>query len=112
MYTPNVLLLAHSPLTCQYTLDGCAPPMSSTVLPAAVVNEVSIWKRNTALGSPLASRVSVPVTCSDEVDLYTPGPSAVPPISPDRKAVGTRLAAMSYAQIKLLMANSDTESSR
>ena len=59
--------------TCQNTLQAWAPPIKSTVLPDAVVRVEPAWKMNTALGSPSAFRVTVPVSPIDEVALYTPG---------------------------------------
>ena len=51
---------------CQNTLHGDAPLMRSTRLADAVVRPEPIWKTQTALGSPSASRVSVPVSPSVE----------------------------------------------
>jgi len=50
--------------TCQYTLQGEAPLISSTEALLAVVSVLPIWNTNTALASPLASRVSGPVSCA------------------------------------------------
>jgi hypothetical protein len=47
--------------TCQNTLHGEAPLIRATVLFDAVINVDPAWKMNTALGSPCASRVTVPV---------------------------------------------------
>jgi hypothetical protein len=47
--------------TCQYTLQGCAPLSSSTLLLDAVISVDCIWKMKTALGSPSPFSVSVPV---------------------------------------------------
>jgi hypothetical protein len=47
--------------TCQKTLHASAPLIRATVLADAVVNVLPIWKMKTALGSPWASRVTVPV---------------------------------------------------
>lgn len=55
--------------TCQKTLQAWAPPMRLTWLPDPVMRVEAIWKMKTALGSPWASRVSVPVFPSEEVDL-------------------------------------------
>ncbi len=52
--------------TCQYTLHGEAPLTRLTVLlSAAVVRVEPIWNTQTALGSPSASRVSVPVIAAE-----------------------------------------------
>ena len=48
--------------TCQKTLQGEAPLIRTTLLADAVVRVEPIWKIHTALGSPAASRVSVPVS--------------------------------------------------
>src|SRR5579864_2109031 len=59
-------------------------PLASTILaPDDVVSVEAIWKMNTALALPCASRVKVPVIASDDVDLYSPGASVSPPKSPD-----------------------------
>ncbi len=55
--------------TCQTTLHGCAPLMSMTWLPDAVVRVEATWNMKTALGSPCASSVSAPVSPTDDVDL-------------------------------------------
>lgn len=48
--------------TCQNTLHGEAPLIRATVLPDAVINVDPAWKMKTALGSPCASKVTVPVS--------------------------------------------------
>jgi len=48
--------------TCQKTLQDRAPLIRLTLLPEAVVSVDPIWNMNTALGSPWASRVKVPVS--------------------------------------------------
>ena len=48
--------------TCQKTLQGEAPLISSTELADAVVSVEPIMKTNCALASPWASRVSGPVS--------------------------------------------------
>ncbi len=47
--------------TCQYTLQACAPSVNATVLFEAVMRVSAIWKTHTAVGSPPASSVTVPV---------------------------------------------------
>src|ERR1035437_1491516 len=47
--------------TCQNTFAACAPFIRTTLLLAAVIKVDAAWKMNTALGSPWASNVSVPV---------------------------------------------------
>ena len=64
----NVPKVAELP-TCQNTLHARAPPMRATRLAVAVVSVDPAWKTKTALGSPCASRVSVPVSPSDEFEL-------------------------------------------
>ena len=54
--------------TCQKTLQAWAPPMRFTTLPDAVISVEPTWKTKTALGSPWASSVSVPVSPSAEED--------------------------------------------
>jgi len=74
--------------TCQYTLQGEAPLIRSTEALLAVVSVLPIWNTNTALASPLASRVSGPVSCAAVAKKYTPGMSVFPPRScPVRVAV-------------------------
>jgi hypothetical protein len=55
--------------TFQNTLHAWAPPISLTTLSEAVTSVEPAWKTNTALGSPLAFKVSVPVSCSVDVAL-------------------------------------------
>jgi hypothetical protein len=52
--------------TWKYTLHGEAPLINTTDEPLAVVSVLPIWNMKTALGSPSASSVSVPVSCADE----------------------------------------------
>ena len=59
--TPTVAELP----TCQYTLHGEAPLITSTDELLAVVSVLPIWNTKTALGSPWASRMSCPVSCAD-----------------------------------------------
>ena len=54
--------------TCQNTLHAWAPLIRATLLPEAVTRVEAIWKMNTALGSPWASSVTVPVRFGLEVD--------------------------------------------
>jgi hypothetical protein len=54
--------------TCQKTLQAWAPPMRFTTLPDAVIRADPAWNTKTASGSPLASRVSVPVSPSADPD--------------------------------------------
>jgi hypothetical protein len=51
--------------TCQNTLQSCPPLTICTTAALAVVSVVPIWKMKTAVGSPLASRVSVPVSWAE-----------------------------------------------
>lgn len=60
-----VSMVAELP-TCQNTLQACAPLMSETLLVVAVIRVDPILKMKTAFGSPLASRVTVPVRFSDD----------------------------------------------
>jgi hypothetical protein len=71
------------------------------------------WKMNTALGSPWASRVRVPVMANDVGVLYTPGVSVVPPswVGPANVVVGARPAASLYAIVKSDLAPHATASS-
>ena len=56
--TPTVAELP----TCQKTLQAWAPLMSATLLLVAVIRVEPAWKMKTVLGSPCASRVTVPVS--------------------------------------------------
>jgi hypothetical protein len=47
--------------TCQKTLQGSAPLMSSTLLPVAVTSVLVIWKMKTESGLLAPSSVTVPV---------------------------------------------------
>ncbi|PVE14044.1 hypothetical protein Y717_30650 [Streptomyces scopuliridis RB72] len=49
---------------CRYTSHGEAPLIRSTRLADAVVRPEPTWNTRTALGSPWASRVRVPVSPS------------------------------------------------
>lgn len=53
--------------TCQKTLQGEPPLITWTVDALAVVSVLPVLKIKTALALPWASRVSVPVSCADEV---------------------------------------------
>jgi hypothetical protein len=52
--------------TCQKTLHGWPPLVSSTDEPAAVVRVLPVRNTQTALGSPPASSVSVPVNWAED----------------------------------------------
>jgi hypothetical protein len=49
------------PVTCQKTWEAWAPLVSLTMLLSAVFRAALTWKMKTASGSPLPSRVRVPV---------------------------------------------------
>jgi hypothetical protein len=53
--------------TCQKTLQDCAPPLRTTLLPVAVVSVEPAWKIQTSLDEP--ERVSVPVRPSADAEL-------------------------------------------
>ena len=55
--------------TCQKMLHDWVPLMRLTLLPDAVVSVEPIWKMKTALGSPWALSVRVPVRPSEDADL-------------------------------------------
>jgi hypothetical protein len=55
--------------TCQNTLQAWPPLMMLTLLDGAVIRVEPIWKIQTALGSPRASSVRVPVRLMDDVAL-------------------------------------------
>jgi hypothetical protein len=55
--------------TCQKTLQACAPLISSTLLPLAVVRVEPAWKIKTAAGSFSASKIKVPVSPSELTEL-------------------------------------------
>jgi hypothetical protein len=74
--------------TFQKTLQAWAPPISTTVLVEAVIRLEPAWKTNTELGSPLPLRVRVPVRCSVELALYTPGTRLFPPRLAVEKSAG------------------------
>ena len=46
-------------LTCQKTLQACAPPVRVTVLELAVTRSDEAWKIQTALASPLSVRLPI-----------------------------------------------------
>jgi hypothetical protein len=74
--------------------------VSLTTLLDAVTSVEPAWKTNTALGSPLPLRVSVPVNLNVDVALYTPGTRLFPPRLLLEKlvgVVGVRPAASVYA---------------
>jgi hypothetical protein len=58
---PNVAELP----TCQNTLQACTPPVSTTLLPGAVVSPLTDWKIKTEFASP--ESVTVPVRDIDEL---------------------------------------------
>jgi hypothetical protein len=57
--------------TCQTTLHACTPPVSTTLLPGAVVSPLTDWKMKTEFASP--ESVTVPVSEIPELAAYTPG---------------------------------------
>ncbi|MCU1595991.1 MAG: hypothetical protein JWO12_3383 [Frankiales bacterium] len=57
LLVPNVAELP----TCQKTEHALAPFTSTTWLADAVMRVLALWKTKTAFGSPMASRVRVPV---------------------------------------------------
>jgi hypothetical protein len=59
--TPRVAELP----TCQKTLQGCAPLISTTLLLGAVMTVDPAWKMKIGLGSPWASSVSPPVMANE-----------------------------------------------
>ena len=68
MFPANVMVVprvAELP-TCQNMLQLEPPLITETDDPLAVVSVLPILKRNTALGLPWASRVSVPVNWADD----------------------------------------------
>jgi hypothetical protein len=96
--------------TCQKTLHGEAPLMRLTVLLDAVINVDPAWKMKTALGSPCASRVTVPVSPMGPAVLYTPATSVWPPRSGGAAVAGPRPAASLYAVVRSVCACNATAS--
>jgi hypothetical protein len=87
--------------TCQNTLQAWAPLVRTTLLAEPVMSVDGAWKMKTAFGSPCASRVSDPPTCSELVALYTPGARVWPaPMKAETLAVGLRPAASLYAMVR------------
>lgn len=66
--------------TCQKTLQACASLVNATIALDAVMRVLADWKMKTALGSPWASRVTVPVE-DRAVPVYTPATNVLPPSS-------------------------------
>ena len=77
--------------TCQNTLHGCTPPVSTTLLPGPVMSVLTLWKIKTELALP--AKVKVPVNESPELAAYTPGESVWPPRSVFIDAVAGALSA-------------------
>jgi hypothetical protein len=90
--TPSVAELP----TCQKTLHIEPPLMTLTVLSVPVINVDPAWKIQTALGSPCASRVTVPVRLMAVGALYTPA-TRVRPVRSPTVASGGLPAASLYA---------------
>ena len=55
--------------TCQYTLQKLPPLIMRTVEPLWIVSADGTWKMNSAVGSPWASRVRVPLTANRAADV-------------------------------------------
>lgn len=55
--------------TCQKILQACAPLINATVLEEDVIRVDPAWKTKTALGSPFASRVTVPDSAIEDPEL-------------------------------------------
>lgn len=51
--------------TCQYTWQANAPPLSTTLDPAAVIREVPIWKYQASLDEPVPTSVKAPVRVAE-----------------------------------------------
>ena len=86
-----VPIVAELPI-CQKTLQDCAPPMRTTLLPEAVVSVEPAWKIQTSLGPP--ESVSAPVSPIELAELYTPGTKVWPPRLPAIGIVGPLPAAV------------------
>jgi hypothetical protein len=94
---PNV---ADEP-TFQKTLQAWAPPVKITELDPAVMSVDASLKTNTALGSPPASKVKVPVSRKfPALESYTPGTRVWPPRAVPIVVTGVWPAALSYASTK------------
>jgi hypothetical protein len=65
--------------TCQYTLEGNAPPVSRMLEPVAVTKELPIRKYQTSLNEPVPASVKTPVTAAELLKLYVPGTNFMPP---------------------------------
>jgi hypothetical protein len=55
--------------TCQNTLQAWAPLVKMMLLADAVISVDATWNTNTDAGLPWPSRVSWPLSASDDVDL-------------------------------------------
>jgi len=86
--------------TSKKTLHGEAPLISLTVLLDAVIRVDPAWKMNTALGSPCAFKVTVPVRPSPLAVVYTPATKVFPPRSVPAEAVDGRPAASLKAVVR------------
>ena len=104
-FVPSVAEL----LTCQKTLHGFAPLTSKTLLAEAVIRVLFDWKINTALESPLASRVRVPVM-PRVAPVYRPGTRVRPPSSVATAVPPVRPAASLYAAVRSFLACKATAS--
>ena len=82
--------------TCQKTLHACAPLISCTVVFEPVISVEPIWKMNTALGSPCASRITLPEESSSELlAVRTPAVNVCPLRSvPAEPSVGRPAASL------------------
>jgi hypothetical protein len=96
--------------TCQNTLHADAPPVRLTVLLVPAVRVDPVWKMKTALGSPSAFRVRVPVRPSAPSELvsYTPGARVSPVRSAPSWVGGPSPAAWVYAVVRSFWAPSAT----
>lgn len=104
-FVPNVAEL----VTSQNTLQLLAPLISETLLELAVVRLLAAWKTKTEFGSPLPSRMSVPVMAR-EPPVYTPATKVWPPRSAVTVADVVRPAASLYAVVTAACAWAAAES--
>ena len=70
------------------------------MVPVPVMSVEPAWKMKTASGLPCASKVSAPLTISEDVALYTPGVSVWPAPMVPTLAEGDRPMASMYAVVK------------
>jgi hypothetical protein len=93
------------------TFSALAPFIRMILAPAPISMVVSAWKRNSALGSPCPSKITVaPATIEMAPACQVPGVKVIPPISGRRIAVTLSRGSIAAAQTSVMSAANSVRS--